>query len=70
MASLLLPRFGVRDTIWIAAAINLAIGLAAFLIDLKAVEVHHDVGDRVTAAGQSNEEFNSPLPQAVLTGAP
>src|SRR6266481_1447734 len=63
----LLPRFGVRETIWIAAAINLAIGLVAFLLDLRSVEGHHDLGDRVTAAGDSNKEIDRPLPQAVLT---
>src|SRR6267142_122187 len=33
----LLPQFGVLSTIWIAAATNLAIGLAALLLDLKSV---------------------------------
>ena len=32
---LLLPLFGVRATIWTAAAINIVVGLAAYIIDLK-----------------------------------
>jgi spermidine synthase len=63
----LLPQFGVRATIWIAAATNLAIGLAAFLLDSKTVKVRQDA-DREMAAGQSSEEIDRPLPQAVLTG--
>ncbi len=39
----LLPFFGVRATIWIAAATNLVIGLAAFLIDSQAAESREDV---------------------------
>ena len=62
---LLLPQYGVRATIWIAAAINLAIGLAAFLLDSKSVESRDDVADRVT--NDRSEEINRPLPQAVLT---
>ena len=34
----LLPSLGVRATIWIAAGTNLAIGLAAFLVELKPLE--------------------------------
>jgi spermidine synthase len=41
----LLPSFGVRATIWIAAAINLVIGLGAMVIDSKL---------RSTAAGFEN----------------
>ncbi|MDX6560017.1 MAG: spermidine synthase, partial [Blastocatellia bacterium] len=63
----LLPQFGVRATIWIAAATNLAIGLAAFLLDPKAVKVRQ-IADRDLAAGQSSEESNRPLPQALLSG--
>jgi spermidine synthase len=61
---LLLPQFGVRATIWIAAATNLAIGLVAFLLDSKSVESPNDVAevepDRI-------EEINRPLPPAALT---
>ena len=32
---ILLPSFGVRETIWIAAAINLVIGLSAIIIDAQ-----------------------------------
>ncbi|HXI62808.1 MAG TPA: fused MFS/spermidine synthase, partial [Pyrinomonadaceae bacterium] len=60
----LLPRFGVRNTIWIAAAINLALGLGAFLLDLKSLEV----AVRTTLATDSNDEIDRPLPQAVATG--
>jgi spermidine synthase len=43
----LLPFFGVRVTIWIAAATNLVIGLAALLVDSKAVESVEVVLSRV-----------------------
>ncbi|MDX6576001.1 MAG: spermidine synthase [Blastocatellia bacterium] len=62
----LLPQFGVGATIWIAAATNLAIGLAAFLLDSKAVKVRQDA-DR-DLAGRLTQEIARPLPQAVLTG--
>jgi spermidine synthase len=39
---ILLPTFGVRRTIWIAAAINLVISVAAFVIDLKAQDYVED----------------------------
>lgn len=57
----LLPQFGVRATIWIAAGINLAIGLAAVVLDLKSDEP----GER---AADQDAEINLPPPQAVLTG--
>jgi spermidine synthase len=60
----LLPQFGVRATIWIAAATNLGIGLVAFLLDSKSAEVEEDV---VVDAGELDLEINRPLPQAVLT---
>ena len=50
----LLPFFGVRVTIWIAAATNLVIGLAAFLIDSQAAESGEDVVSRVTS-GEGGE---------------
>jgi spermidine synthase len=56
----LLPQFGVRATIWIAAATNLAIGLVAFVVDAKSVEAGWDTGG-------DKREINRPLPQAVLT---
>ena len=43
----LLPQFGIRATIWIAAGTNLAIGIAAFLIDSKSVEPRDDIVDEV-----------------------
>jgi spermidine synthase len=56
----LLPQFGVRATIWIAAATNLAIGLVAFVVDAKSVEAGWDIGG-------DKREIKRPLPQAVLT---
>jgi len=41
----LLPQCGVRATIWIAAATNLVIGVAAFLLDAKAADSQSDVDD-------------------------
>ena len=61
----LLPQFGVRATIWIAAATNLAIGLAAFLLDSKSVGIQTGVVDEVRR--DQIGEINRPLPQAVLT---
>ena len=59
----LLPQFGVRSTIWIAAATNLAIGLAAFLLDSKSVGTE----DARPAAPHEHldEEINRPLPRQV-----
>ena len=51
---LLLPIFGVRVTIWIAAATNVLIGVAAFLIDSNAGKVEVDA-----------ERFDDALPMAV-----
>ena len=62
---LLLPQFGVRATIWIAAGINLAIGLAAFLLDSKSVEAQREVDDPVTVDADLSEEINRPLPRQV-----
>ena len=38
----LLPSYGIRATIWIAAAINLAIGISAILIDLRSAGLAAD----------------------------
>ena len=54
-----------RTTIWIAAATNLAIGLAAFLLDSKSVGIQTGVVDEVRR--DQIGEINRPLPQAVLT---
>jgi spermidine synthase len=62
----LLPQFGVRATIWIAAVINLAIGLVAFLLDSKSLAFHYDIVDEALLS--RSEGINRPLPQAVLTG--
>jgi spermidine synthase len=61
----LLPNYGVRATIWIAAATNLAIGLAALLLDSKSADSRNDIASQVPHGG--SEEINRPLPQAVLT---
>jgi len=61
----LLPQFGVRATIWIAAAVNLAIGLFAFLLDSKSVGIQTDVLAEVRHGRMG--EINRLLPQAVLT---
>ena len=61
----LLPQFGVRVTIWIAAGTNLAIGLAAFLIDSKSVDSPYEDVEEVPE--DRSVEINRPLPQAVLT---
>jgi spermidine synthase len=58
----LLPQFGVRTTILIAAATNLGIGLAAFLLDAKSERSVHDKVERVP-------EINIQLPQVNLTQA-
>jgi len=60
----LLPQFGVRATIWIAAGTNLAIGLGAFLLS-KSVESRNEVVEELPR--DVSEEANRPLPQAVLT---
>ena len=48
----LLPHYGVRATIWIAAATNLAIGLAALLLDSKSAEA----GDKVVDTFRPGED--------------
>jgi spermidine synthase len=56
----LLPNFGVRATIWIAAATNLGIGLAAFLIDSRSAgnqDAEHAAPDQ-----QLDGKMNLPLP--------
>lgn len=56
---LLLPTFGVRATIWIAAATNVLIGVAAMLIDANAGK-----------SGRDTEEFDDALPPEIAqTGA-
>ena len=63
----LLPQGGVRATIWIAAAINLAIGLAAFLLDSKSVDTYGGSVERIPQ--DRIGEISRPIPQAVLTDA-
>ena len=45
---LLLPLLGVRATVWTAAAINIVVGLASYLIDLKGAEA-------LTTSGEDRE---------------
>jgi spermidine synthase len=59
----LLPHFGVRATIWIAAATNLAIGLGAWLLDSKSADSRHDTANQVPE--DRSEEINRPLPREV-----
>jgi spermidine synthase len=57
----LLPFCGVRATIWIAAATNLSIGLAAFLIDSKSVESHGHVPDSLASSeGRKADVLRNP----------
>ena len=51
----LLPYFGVRATIWIAAATNVVIGAVAFLIDAKSAKL-----DRVTEQNVDEEPISTP----------
>ena len=53
----LLPHCGVRATIWIAAATNLAIGLAALLLDSKSAEAGDNVKDTVTPGEDRSKDF-------------
>jgi len=54
----LLPFFGVRVTIWIAALTNLVIGLAAFLMDSQAAESH----ERGLNPVKSDEDVGAEVP--------
>jgi spermidine synthase len=56
----LLPNFGVRATIWIAAVTNLGIGLAAFLIDSKSAG--NQDAEHATHDQQLDGKMNLPLP--------
>ncbi len=53
----LLPYFGVRATIWIAAATNVLIGVVAFLIDAKAgnldTVVEQDIDEKIISTPAS-----------------
>lgn len=53
----LLPHYGVRATIWIAAATNLAIGLAALLLDSKSAEAGDKVVDTFTPGEDRSKDF-------------
>ncbi len=59
----LLPYFGVRKTIWIAAATNVAIGVVAFLIDARATNL-----DPVLDQDVDEEPISTPASVAA-TGA-
>jgi spermidine synthase len=60
----MLPFGGVRMTIWIAAAINLVIGLVAFLIDSKSAESLTDraLPDGRASAPHTSAETHGALP--------
>jgi spermidine synthase len=51
----LLPSLGVRATIWIAVGTNLAIGLAALLVELKSFEVGGDAPGEVDESSREDE---------------
>ncbi|HEX7529760.1 MAG TPA: fused MFS/spermidine synthase, partial [Pyrinomonadaceae bacterium] len=53
----LLPHYGVRATIWIAAATNLAIGLAALLLDSKSAEAGDKVVDTFRPGEDRSKDF-------------
>jgi spermidine synthase len=59
----LLPFFGVHVTIWIAAATNLVIGLAAFALDAKSADSPNHIANQVPH--DRSEEINRPLPRQV-----
>ena len=61
----LLPYFGVRATIWIAATVNLAIGLAAFLLDSRSAGIQTE---RAEPIQDSEGDINRRPPKAVMTG--
>src|SRR5947207_631106 len=52
----LLPTFGVRATIWIAAATNLLIGMVAFLIDRKQSPANFSLSSSVEAQHEASQE--------------
>jgi spermidine synthase len=51
----LLPTFGVRATIWIAASTNILIGVVAFVIDARAGEL--EKVDEESSPGRSTRSF-------------
>src|SRR5712692_1711525 len=51
----LLPYFGVRATIWIAAATNVVIGVAAFLIDRKHCPTNFSLSASVEVQGEASQ---------------
>jgi spermidine synthase len=53
-----LPTFGVRATIWIAAATNVVIGVTAFLIDSKVPRIDH-VAERNVDEGLPRQAASS-----------
>ena len=63
----LLPQFGVLATIWIAAGINLVIGVAAFVLDSRSVESQSGDEVRVKPDDLLGEDIGRSLPQPDLT---
>lgn len=57
----ILPFCGVRATIWIAAATNLAIGLVALLIDSKSADLRKDLLDGSLIGALPNGRASAPL---------
>ncbi len=51
----LLPYFGVRATIWIAAATNVLIGVVAFLIDRKLCPTNFSLSSSVEVQGEASQ---------------
>ena len=51
----LLPTFGVRATIWIAAATNVLIGVAAFLIDRKQSPTNFSLSPSVEVQSEASQ---------------
>ncbi len=63
-----LPGFGVRITIWIAAAVNLLIGVAAFLFDRKQSSLARATFDARYANQFSQTEYSSTHDEVHLPG--
>lgn len=65
----LLPTFGVRATIWIAAATNLAIGVAAFLIDRRQSPTNFSLSPSVEVQSEASQQQTEVRPTFWLTCA-
>ena len=65
----LLPTFGVRATIWIAAATNVLIGMVAFLIDRKQRPTNFSLSSSVEVQREASQGQTEGLPTFWLTCA-